>query len=358
MNSIGLCYRFFLLLLLPFLFVLSTVFYTFPTSSKATTNPLLTEISSTAPFTSTATTLKVLHKLRKCHLINVTDTRPFFEREPPQLNLPRKTAYSSREHLLRHLRSLRLVTVACARNTEPNIDNFRNHVEPIVDLFHPSSRILIFESDSSDNTLKRFRQWPRADVYSAGNLRNSLPQRTDRISLCRNQLLEKARELKPDYLLVLDADIFSANISSFLTNFDYHIDDWSVMTANLLVKEYYDIWALRTLSETILNYDVYHRIWAMTHFANYCTDVMTTKLITIHQKAFPIERGLLEVRSAFDGAGLYKMVATNGYDYSTNHVTCEHVPFHVCMREKNQARIFINPKFSNDRRHSFSLLIH
>jgi hypothetical protein len=29
-------------------------------------------------------------------------------------------------------------------------------------------------------------------------------------------------------------------------------------------------------------------------------------------------------------------------------MTCEHVAFHTCMREKHQARIFINPKFTNE----------
>ena len=43
------------------------------------------------------------------------------------------------------------------------IDNFRKHVEPIVNLFHPSSRILICESDSQDKTLEKLYEWMKSD---------------------------------------------------------------------------------------------------------------------------------------------------------------------------------------------------
>jgi hypothetical protein len=148
-------------------------------------------------------------------------------------------------------------------------------------------------------------------------------------------------------MLVVDADIFAANVSSFLSNFEYDTNDWSVMTANLL-KNYYDIWALRTLSDSILNYDVWHRVWAMQTLKDYCISSTLRNSIENHQKPYSPDRSLLEVRSAFDGAGLYKMKATEGCNYFGGVYTCEHVPFHICMREKNQARIFINPKFTND----------
>ncbi|CAF3849032.1 unnamed protein product [Rotaria sordida] len=122
------------------------------------------------------------------------------------------------------------------------------------------------------------------------------------------------------------------------------------MTANAF-EQYYDIWALRTLSDTILNYDVWHRIWSMEAIGSYCDDSLLKNILHIHQKPFPIERDLLEVRSAFGGAGLYKMDSTKNCYYSGARDTCEHVPFHLCMREKNQARIFINPKFIHRRLH-------
>jgi hypothetical protein len=351
MNSMPTCSRLILFFLLPFVIVFSVVYLISSSSPIATNNPLSNELSSTISLdsssnpTTASTVVKTIHQ--RCQPYNVSDTRPFFEREPPQSNLPRRVSNSTRNGLRRRLRGLRLALVACAYNVEKDVDKFRKHVEPIIDLFHPSSRIYILESDSRDNTLAKLRQWSRAKIYTYGNLSRIIPRRTDRIAYCRNKLLEKARQLQPDYMLVLDLDIFATNVSSFLTNFDYDTHDWSVMTANLLEKYYYDIWALRTLSDSIMNFDIWHRLWAMEQLKDYCKDTVREYMLDIHIKRFPPERPLLEVRSAFDGAGLYKMEATNDCYYSGDPHTCEHVPFHVCMREKNQARIFINPKFIN-----------
>jgi hypothetical protein len=340
MNSAATFYRCLLLLFLPSLIVFSVIYLTTPLSSGISSTNQLSQTSDSSSVTTTTTTRP------KCIPLNTSNSRPFFELEPPQLNLPRRISSSERDNLRDRLRSLRLALVGCARNTEQNIDKFKKHVESIVDLFHPTSRIIIIESDSTDNTLAKLRQWPRAEVYTYGNLLKTIPERPARIAYCRNKLLDKARQLKADYMLVIDVDIFAANVSSFLSNFEYDTNDWSVMTANLIEK-YYDIWALRTLSDSILNFDVWHRIWALQLAHGYCYDSLSKNIIEIHQKTYPPDRNILEVRSAFDGAGLYKMSATEGCNYSGYFHKCEHVPFHICMREKNQAKIFINPKFTN-----------
>jgi hypothetical protein len=354
MNTIATNYRRVLLLLLPFFIVFSVLYFTSP-SSAITSNESLSSVipqkhlsdrSSSSLSTSTTSTVATT-KPKKCRPYSVPDNRPFFEQEPPQSNLPRQVSNSSHRSLRRRLRSLRVAVVACAYNVEKFVDKFRNHVEPIIDLFHPSSQIIILESDSTDNTFAKLKQWSRPQLYTDGNLSTTIPSRTERIAYCRNKLLEKARQIEPDYLLVLDLDIFATNVSSFLTNFDYDTGDWSVMTANLL-DIYYDIWAVRTLSESILNYDVWHRIWALQQITEYCFNSLVEHIDYRHKKPFPVERGLLEVRSAFGGAGLYKMEATEGCDYSGKPTTCEHVAFHICMRDKHQARIFINPRFTNE----------
>ncbi|CAF1242932.1 unnamed protein product [Adineta ricciae] len=284
---------------------------------------------------------------KTCEKYEVSDTRPFFDQEPPQTNLPRRMSAIERTLIQPQLRLLRLAIVACAYNVEQYVDNLRKHIEPILDLFHSSSRIFILESDSTDKTWRKLRQWSRADVETYGILADTVPKRTERIAYCRNKLLDKARNIHPDYMLVVDFDIFSVNISSFLTNFQYETQDWSVMTANLIEK-YYDIWALRTLSESIVNYDVWHLSWAMQRISDYCPNSVSRNVIDIHKQPLPANRNLLEVRSAFGGAAIYKMNATKDCFYSGKPYTCEHVLFHLCMRDKNQARIFINPQFRND----------
>lgn len=283
-----------------------------------------------------------------CRPYYANDTRPFFEREPPQLNLPRRISNQSHTGLLKTLKTLRLVVLACAYNVEKDIPKFRMSVEQIINLFHSSSRILIFESDSTDKTLETLRRWPNAKVYSGGRLKPTIPSRSERIAYCRNTLLYKARFLEPDYLLTTDLDIFSGSLRAFLTNFDYETDDWSVMTGNV-GGSYYDIWALRTLSDSNLNYDVWEKIWTLIRGdMKYCGESVINQVIGIHQKTMPFSHDLLEVRSAFSGAGLYKMKSTKNCNYFGENTTCEHVPFHLCIREKNQGRIFINPRFRVD----------
>jgi hypothetical protein len=322
----------YLLVVLPTIYISFVIFFFINKPPNAT--PIITRLNETV---STSTTT--------CIPFIVADNRSFFEREPPQFNLPRRISYSSDEALFQYLRSLRLIVVACARNVEKQIDKFRSHIEPIVDLFHPSSRILICESDSQDKTLEKLYEWSRAQVYTYRNLSGIYPVRSNRIAYCRNVMLNKSQELKADYILSADLDMFASTISSFLSNFRYNTNDWSVMTASAN-DSYYDIWALRTLSDSILNFDVWHRISDIgLSNISYCSQSVSDQIIGNNQKRIPIDHGLIEVRSAFGGAGLYKTKATYGCKYSGANYTCEHVSFHLCMREKSQARIFINPEF-------------
>lgn len=280
-----------------------------------------------------------------CRPFKVNDTRPFFERDYPQLNLPRQLSDLSYKNVTNQLRSLRLIVLSCARDIEKAVDTFRTHIEPILNLFHSSSSIHILESDSRDKTVEKLHQWSRVKVYTIKRLSRQYRQRTDRLAYCRNTLLNKAHTLSPDYILFVDSDIFATNISSFLSNFKYNRDDWSVMTA-ATTAEYYDIWALRTLSDSIMNYDVWKRAENITSLPeHYCPDSVSRQIIGIHAKHIPVERGLIEVRSAFGGAALYRANATYGCQYDGKGPICEHVPFHLCIGKRNQGRIFINPQF-------------
>ncbi len=320
-----------------FVLILSAtmIIYLFMNRSSNSISINTTKVVAVNPITTNST----------CLPYTVSDSRPFFEREYPQSNLPRRILNTSDEQLLRQLHSLRLLVLSTARNVEKKINHFRKRTESIVNLFHPSSRILICESDSSDNTVDKLYQWPHAQVYRYGNMSKKYPDRSERIAFCRNKLLNISHEITADYLLIVDLDMFASSISAFISNFRYHTDDWSVMTAASGL--YYDIWALRTLSDSVLNYDVWHRVWEISRKEkSYCSQSVIDQIVGNHQEGIPIDHDLIEVRSAFNGAGLYRANLTYGCQYSGANATCEHVPFHLCMREKNGARIFINPAFS------------
>ncbi|CAF0818767.1 unnamed protein product [Adineta ricciae] len=291
----------------------------------------------------------------KTRLVNVTcrqyiapDNRSFFERDYPQLYLPQQISNFSYENSTNQLRSFRLVVLSCARDIAHYIDKYRSHIEPILNLFHSSSSMHIFENDSKDKTVEKLRQWSRVHVYTHKKLINKYRERTERLAYCRNTLLNKAHSLSPDYILFTDPDVFSTDVLSFLSNFKYNQNDWSVMTAGNRYG-YYDIWALRTLADSVMNYDVWHRTWNLSKSSeNYCSKSISDQIIGIHQKHIPIEHGLVEVRSAFGGAALYKANSTYECQYDGKGPICEHVPFHLCIRDKHNGRIFINPEFYID----------
>ena len=297
--------------------------------------------------TITATEISAYKGRQACKPYVLPDPRPFFEREPIPPNLPRRLENLSDDELYRKLSSLKLLVFSTARNVEASVDIFRKHIDPIVDLFHSSSRILICESDSDDKTLEKLQQWSRAQVYSFSHLSQTYSMRTERIAFCRNRLMNLTYEIESDYILHVDLDVFRTDVSSFISNFRYHTDDWAAMTVTSN-DVYYDIWALRTLSDSILNFDVWHRVWAIEGNGTFCSDSVVEQLIRNHQKHIPIERGLIEVRSAFNGGGLYRTKMTYGCQYSGADTTCEHVSFHLCIRDKHQGRIFINPEFILD----------
>jgi len=61
-----------------------------------------------------------------CYPYTVSNHRSFFECEHPQLNLSRRISYSSDEDGFRHLRFLRFVILACARNFEIILNQLLN----------------------------------------------------------------------------------------------------------------------------------------------------------------------------------------------------------------------------------------
>lgn len=179
---------------------------------------------------------------------------------------------------------------------------------------------------------------------------------TARLALCRNTLLEKAREELSsfDYYLVMDVDVGSSSsfeIKDFLTNFIYPSSSWIAMTATQR-SEYYDIWALRI--QSILPYDCWQLISKLTSFF-INPSLLTKRIVKIHQQPIPRNISLIQVESAFGGAALYnakylnKKCLYNGTIENRSwlyYEQCEHVTFHQCiLKYPTQQNIYINPQF-------------
>ncbi len=96
-------------------------------------------------------------------------------------------------------------------------------------------------------------------MYAGGYIIKSILRCAQCIAYCHNELLNKAHELTHDYILVVDFHALTSNISVFVSNFRYNTDDGSVIPASAS-DAYYNVWAARTLSDSILNFDVWRKI--------------------------------------------------------------------------------------------------
>ena len=250
------------------------------------------------------------------------------------------------------LKNSSAIFTICARDVAKFLPKLRRNVERIAAVFR-DYRILVGESDSSDNTVVLVQKWAvenrKVLLHTYGNLSKAyLLSRTERIAFCRNQLLKTARDknwlFEARYLLVMDADINANNIltiENFLSNFEYDVDSWAAMTASQTLM-YYDVWALRS---TTANYDC----WAMVR-QHYHVDIATKIYVAVHMQPIPRDFGLIHVQSAFGGFAIYQTRFLNNCWYrgseGSNRDVCEHLSLHLCITN-NGGNIFINPKFQN-----------
>ena len=245
-----------------------------------------------------------------------------------------------------------VVILACGRNVAHVLSGFRKNLQSIVQLFK-NYYIFLGESDSIDDTLMKLKSWQEQDssIYlrSFGNLSVQYSaNRIHRIALCRNELLGDVWRSKfltqVRFLLVMDIDVNASpilTVANFLANFEYDTRDWAVMTASQ-TKHYYDVWAVRSHG---LDYDCWKAVKYFKH-----QEIARNIFIHVHSKPIPRDFGLVPVRSAFGGFGVYQTRYLNGCYYEAfdefNDEKCEHISFHDCIL-KNGGRIFINPKFQN-----------
>jgi hypothetical protein len=235
------------------------------------------------------------------------------------------------------------ITIAtCCKNSERFIKKFLDLCISISKFFK-DFKIIIYENNSSDDTLKIIYNWLNLNnIYSKVKLISENLDRHDTnakhiiISHARNKILDYVKNNRTDLLLILDCDevtinsIFYDNFINTLNTLSY--DYWDVIFPNQL-NYYYDKWALR-IPNTFLDID-----WK--------------KLNTDYNLIIPYNfNKIIKVKSAFGGAGLYKVnIIKNCCNYSPFDkknigFRCEHVSFHKCLY-KHDAKMYIVPNFIN-----------
>ena len=244
-----------------------------------------------------------------------------------------------------NLKYFSVVIVGTCKNIEKEIKNSMTKVEMIGNLFK-SYNVILYENDSNDRTLDILKNWEKLNKNIKVISEKNVPgNRTNRLSRGRNILLNEAKKIRPDYLVIVDMDtvIHGLTEENFISSFKYK--DWVFMGANQN-STYYDLWALRTYDDW-MPFDC----WDCVHKKNspgfnYC--------VGNRYKKINKNKNLIKVKSAFGGLGIYdmKFILNNanncvyyGGELNKSEV-CEHVSFNECLL-KNGGKLFINPNMIN-----------
>lgn len=240
--------------------------------------------------------------------------------------------------------------VGCARNLYSKRDYIMNSIEQFRNEM-PGCEFVFVESDSTDGT----REWlatlerDSSDIHiiSAGNLAERIPQRTNRISHCRNMYLDYVRKRSNKFGLMIPFDLDSpiklpSNYRAIINRFIK--SDYSAIFAN--TPTYYDIWALR--SKECPN-DCWIDIAIAKHKGMSHIDAKQ-KYVKAHQRKIPKHGKWIGVNSAFNCLGIYKVSHLKNAYYWGMQVfmeknmieLCEHVYFHEMMR-RNGCSLAIAP---------------
>lgn len=210
----------------------------------------------------------------------------------------------------------------------------------------------LVESDSTDGSLEALRELatriPNFQFLSLGNLRQSIPDRIERIAHCRNAYLDYVRTTSKqfDYVVVADLDGVNNLLTKEKVATCWKFDGWSACTANQS-GPYYDIYALRAPGWSEM--DCWNE--ARSLYASGMNPVKSwVKAIREKQRIIPKSEDWIEVTSAFGGLAIYKTEAFLEGKYQTfsgdELNVSEHVPFNLKLTATGH-RIFINPKLTN-----------
>ena len=218
-----------------------------------------------------------------------------------------------------------------------------------------STKVFIVESDSSDHTVDCLNQLANEISFfsfiTLGKLSAAIPSRTQRLSHCRNQIVNVVQAdpqfQSIDFVLLADLDGVNGLLTKEKIAQCWTLEEnWDVICANQL-NYYYDIWALRHPYWSPYNYlEQYHHLTPFlgSHQANQISKI-------VKQVKLDPTLDLIPVDSAFGGLAIYKREAyiSGNYGFEPGVVDeVDHAPFHRILRDKGY-RIFINPALINCR---------
>ena len=246
----------------------------------------------------------------------------------------------SREYCLRlevgelNARKSSVAICGLIRNLESNFLYFQKRVEKIGSFFN-SYRTFFYENDSSDSTKELLTGWSennsnigfKSETLSAiRHEQDYSEKRRIDMAFYRNQYLQAIKNLKVDYVIVIDTDITGGySYEGILHSLSYDLD---VIASNSILlryrdeiyeRLYYDSWAFRQLG----------------HPKKHNDNEINTLNLRKGESPF-------EVLSAFGGLAIYRGDILTSGKYKYTKKDCDHVTLHSAIKKRGY-KIWVNP---------------
>jgi hypothetical protein len=196
----------------------------------------------------------------------------------------------------------------------------------------------IVESDSSDGTVTTLTECSRVingfNFQSLGKLQKMVPDRIERLRVCRNNYIEYifSSKTRYDFVVMNDFDIKNRKLKAknLRAIFSEKIE-WSAFFANQAGR-YYDIYALR------------HPQW------NNRDCFIEANELRLSGIKIPVSNDPIQVESAFGGLAIYKTQDLKGLDYSLYSGVSPLESEHISLNYKlinNGLKLYIHPRLIN-----------
>lgn len=248
----------------------------------------------------------------------------------------------------------KIVICSIARNISNIFDKTKTRLEYIGSKFD-KYKIILFENDSTDNSRELLTNWTKLnndvillDCCNLGNCDCILKTKTgygygvfsekrlSKMALYRQQYLDFVNKYYSnyDYMLVVDFDLDGCtNINGLFDSIAKK--DWGAIFCNGRVS-FPGSFGLKTIpydSMAVLFMDDDYNI------KSYELGEIISRAIKMELASY--NSHYYQVKSAFNGYGLYKIKSLDRCSYISNSNACEHINLAKCLYDKGE-KIFIN----------------
>lgn len=230
------------------------------------------------------------------------------------------------------LKNKSIIICGICKNIGPNVRNILARIKVLGEMFNSYS-VFVYENDSTDNTLANLANY--ADLFKMpieiqSEMIGLEPHEQDKslyrrqiMAQCRNKYLDYLKSCSPDYVIVLDLDIYGFSYQGVAHSFSQEFD---VMGSNGIIYQ---------TNKAGERYRCFYDTWAYRGDGPDGPAPENLNLLTLNRG-----EPCYEVDSCFGGLAIYKQKWLDKIRYMD--YDCDHVTLHEQIRESG-GKIMINP---------------